>query len=82
MLQAIFAGITLLVLWSGTILGAGIWIMKMLANTKNEILADFNAKHEANRQTVAALNTLVIRHDVMLNAEFGALHGNGRAHPR
>lgn len=82
MFQAIFAGVTLLILWSVTILGAGIWIMRMLSNTKDAILADFNAKHTANSKTVAAINALVIRHDVMLNAEFGSPQGNGRSHLR
>lgn len=82
MLQAVFAGITLLILWSGTVLSAGIWIMRLINNTKKEILADFDLKHQANAQTLAAMNVLVIRHDIMLNAEFGTPQHNGRSHLR
>ncbi len=77
LLQAIFAGVTLLILWSGTVLGAGIWIMNQMRRMKEEILTDFNSKHASNAQTVKALEVLVIRHDVLLNPEFGA-RGNGR----
>lgn len=75
--EAIFAGITLLILWSSTVLGAGIWLMNRMNQLRDDILKDFNLKHEANAQTVKALEVLVIRHDVMLNPEFGA-RGNGR----
>ena len=77
--QTVFAGVTLLILWSSTVLGAGVWLMRLITRTKEEILADFNLKHEANAHTVKALETLVIRHDVILNAEFGT-RVNGPAH--
>ena len=80
--EAIFAGVTLLILWTSTVLGAGIWLMKLINSTKKEILDDFNEKHEANAQTVAALNELVIRHDVLLNSEFGAPLNGTRSHLR
>lgn len=82
LLQAIFAGVTLLILWSTTIVGAVSWISKRISEAKKEILLDFNAKHDANAQTVKALEVLVIRHDTMLNAEFGAPQRNGRSHLR
>ena len=68
--QTVFAGVTLLILWSTTLAGAVVWIVNRISKAKEEILADFNAKHESNLQTVKSLETLVIRHDVMLNAEF------------
>lgn len=80
--EAIFAGVTLLILWSGTVLGAGIWIMNLINRTKNEILKDFNAKHADNAQTVKALEALVIRHDVLLNPEFNGQLGGSRSHHR
>lgn len=80
--EAIFAGITLLILWSGTVLGAGIWIMNLIRRTKEEILRDFNAKHLDNAQTVRALNELVIRHDVLLNQEFGIPLNGERSYMR
>ena len=77
LLQAIFAGVTLLILWSGTVLGAGIWIMSQMKTMETKILKELDVKHESNSQTVRALETLVIRHDVMLNPEFG-VRVNGR----
>ena len=74
--QAIFAGVTLLILWSTTLAGAVVWIVNRIGKAKEEIMADFNTKHEANLQTVKALETLVIRHDVMLNSEFNG-YGKG-----
>lgn len=72
---AICAGITLLILWSTTIIGAAIWLMGKLKEIKEEILADFQIKHEENTRKVAALETLVIRHDTILDPEF---NGTGR----
>jgi hypothetical protein len=74
--QAVFAGVTLLILWSTTLAGAVVWIVNRISKAKEEIMADFNTKHEANLQTVKALETLVIRHDVMLNSEFNG-YGKG-----
>lgn len=82
LLEAIFAGVTLLILWSGTLVAAVLWIVDRINKAKREILKDFNAKHEANALTVKALNELVIRHDVLLNAEFGAPLNGARAHLR
>lgn len=79
-IQALFAGITLLILWTGTVLGAGIWIMRLITRTKDEILRDFNMKHDANAKTVKALEALVIRHDVLLNPEFNGHGGSSRIH--
>lgn len=73
---AICAAVTLLILWSTTIIGGALWLMRQLKDLKTEILNDFNEKHQANAQTVKALESLVIRHDVQLNPEF---NGSGRA---
>jgi hypothetical protein len=75
-IAAICAGITLLILWSTTIIGAAIWLMGKLNELKKEILADFQVKHDENSKKVAALETLVIRHDTILDPEF---NGSGKA---
>jgi hypothetical protein len=64
------AGLGLLITWTSTVIGAAIWLMRRLDKLKEEILADFQTKHDANAQTVEALKVLVIRHDVQLNPEF------------
>lgn len=74
---AICAGVTLLILWTSTVIGAAIWLMGKLKELKDEILDDFNAKHSANDETVKALEALVIRHDLILDPEF---NGSGRSH--
>lgn len=79
MVVAVTAGVTLLILWSATVFKASSWITSLVKNTKDEILEDFSKKHEENARTVKALETLVIRHDVILNAEFGSLRPNGQA---
>lgn len=73
---AICAAVTLLILWTGTVIGAAIWLMGKLKELKDEILEDFNAKHSANATTVQALEALVIRHDLILEPEF---NGSGRS---
>ena len=72
---AICAGVTLLILWSTTIIGGAIWLMRQLKDLKAEILADFQSKHDANANTVRALEALVMRHDIALNPEF---NGTGK----
>lgn len=73
---AICAGVTLLILWTGTVIGGAVWLMGKLKEVKDEILQDFNAKHNANGETVKALEALVIRHDLILDPEF---NGSGRS---
>jgi len=67
---AICAGITLLILWTSTVIGAAIWLMGKLNELKAEILADFRLKHDENAEKVEALRTLVMRHDILLEPEF------------
>jgi len=67
---AICAGVTLLVLWTASSIGAVLWITNAINRVKKEILADFQTKHDANEKTVKALEVLVIRHDTILNPEF------------
>lgn len=76
---ALCAAAGLLITWTSSIAGAAIWLMRRLDSIKREILADFHAKHEENNRKVAALETLVIRHDTMLDPEF---NGSGRASRR
>lgn len=73
---AICAGVGLLITWTATVVGVAIWLMGKLKELKDEILADFQTKHEENTRKVAALETLVIRHDTILDPEF-----NGNAKP-
>lgn len=72
---AICTGVALLILWTSTVIGAAIWLMGKLKELKDEILSDFNAKHQANEQTVKAIEALVMRHDIQLNPEF---NGTGK----
>jgi hypothetical protein len=76
---AVCAVVTLLILMGSTVVGCAIWIMREFNRVKDEILADFNRKHEANLTTVRALEVLVARHDILLNPEFGGRHSNGRS---
>ena len=76
--EAIFAGVTLFILWTVTVLGGGVWLMSQLKTLKTEILADFDSKHKANEMTVKALNELVIRHDTILNPEWRSELANGQ----
>lgn len=52
--------------------------MREFNRVKDEIMADFNRKHEANLLTVHALEVLVARHDILLTPEFTVRHPNGR----
>jgi hypothetical protein len=74
---AICAGVTLLILWTTTVIGGAVWLMRQFKTLKDEILQDFNAKHATNATTVKALEALVIRHDLILEPEF---NGSGRSH--
>lgn len=74
---AICAGVTLLILWTGTVVGGAVWLMGKLKELKNEILQDFNAKHKDNETAVKAMEELVMRHDLILEPEF---NGSGRSH--
>jgi hypothetical protein len=68
--NVIFAGVSLLIVYTVTILGGATWLNNKFQAMKNEIIADFNAKHASNAETVKALEVLVIRHDTMLNPEW------------
>lgn len=74
---AICAGVTLLILWTTTVIGGAVWLMRQFKALKEEILRDFSTKHDANATTVKALEALVIRHDLILEPEF---NGSGRSH--
>lgn len=73
---AICAGVTLLILWTSTVIGGAVWLMRQFKALKEEILADFDTKHNANETTVKAMEELLIRHDVILQPEF---NGSGRS---
>lgn len=74
-ITAACAAAGLLITWTTSIAGAAIWLMRRLDGIKKEILADFNEKHAENGRKVAALETLVIRHDTILDPEF---NGTGK----
>lgn len=77
---AICAGVTLLILWTSTVIGGAIWLMKQFKALKEEILKDLDDKHKTNALTIQALETLVMRHDLILEPEF---NGSGRSnYPR
>jgi len=73
------AAITLLILWTSTVIAAALWLMNKLKELKKEILADFKAKHEENAQKVEAMRALVMRHDLILDPEF---NGSGKSRAR
>ena len=70
------AAVGLLITWTSTVVGAALWVAGKINKMKQEILADFEAKHTENTRKVAALETLVIRHDTILDPEF---NGSGRS---
>lgn len=74
---AICAGVTLLILWTTTVIGGVVWLNGQFKSVKKEILDDFNAKHGDNERTVKAMEALVMRHDLLLEPEF---NGSGRSH--
>jgi hypothetical protein len=79
-IMVIFAGVTLLILWTSTVIGAAIWLMSKLNELKKEILDDFKNKHEENSKKVQAMEVLVMRHDLILEPEFnGSASGSRRA---
>lgn len=65
----------LLITWTTSIATAAIWLMRRLDAIKKEILEDFDSKHKENNRKVAALETLVIRHETILDPEF---NGSGK----
>jgi len=67
---AVCAAAGLLITWTTSIAVATRWLMEKLNTIKTEILTDFQKKHEENTKKVAALETLVIRHDTILDPEF------------
>lgn len=75
-IAAICAAITLLILWTSTVIGGAVWLMRQFKALKEEILSDFEVKHSANATTVKALEALVMRHDIILEPEF---NGSGRS---
>ncbi len=73
---AICAGVTLLILWTSTVIGGAIWLMNQLKTLKEGILEDFSQKHKDNEAVIKAMEELVMRHDLILEPEF---NGSGRS---
>lgn len=76
--MAICAGVTLLIYFTASIIGAVVFLYNKIDESKKEILKDVSEKHKENDQRYNALSTLVTRHDILLNPEFT----NGKAHVR
>ena len=66
---AICAGVTLLILWTSTIIGGAVWLMDKLNKLKTEILDDFNLKRRGQRgeREGDAGGVGALRHDILLN---------------
>ena len=73
---AICAGVTLLILWTTTVIGGAVWLMRQLKDLKAEILGDFSATHKDTEAVIQAMEQLVMRHDLILEPEF---NGSGRS---
>jgi len=69
------AAVGLLITWTTTMVTAALWVVTKINKVKTEILADIKAKHEENRVRVDAMQTLLIRHDTILDPEF---NGTGK----
>lgn len=76
---AICAAAGLLITWTTTTAGVALWLASRFDTIKKEILEDFNTKHSENTRKVAAIETLVIRHDTMLDPEFNGSSSHRRA---
>ena len=68
---AIFAGVTLLIYFTGSVIASVIFIFKKIDATREAILLDVSVKHNENDVRYEALNKLVIRHETLLDPEFG-----------
>jgi hypothetical protein len=66
---------TLFIYFTATLIGAVIALFRKMDKVKEDILTDVKVKHAENNQRYEALNTLVVRHELLLNPEFA----NGRA---
>lgn len=77
---AIIAGATFMVFWTATVLGLMSWISTKIEKLGDKLIANFDAKHEANNTRYNALHTLVIRHDTILSPEFSGNTLNGKQH--
>jgi len=63
----------LMITWTSTMIGAALWIVGKINKVKTEILDDIRKKHEENRVRVDAMQTLLIRHDTILDPEFNGV---------
>lgn len=68
--EAVFAGVSLLIYFTATMIGGVVFILGRIEKAKNEILTDVKSRHEENRLRVDILQQLVIRHDAWLNPEY------------
>lgn len=59
------AGLTFMVLWTASILGLAAYITRQFS----ELRRDFDGKHKENGERYDRLNTLVTRHDTILNRQ-------------
>jgi hypothetical protein len=69
-----------LVLYTVTVIGGATWLQTQFKNLKQEIIDDFDTKHKENAETVKALETLVMRHDFIINPEWRGNAANKQHH--
>lgn len=70
----IIAGLTFVLLYSGTLVGVVVWIQRRIEENRRELQKDFDRKHLENSRTMRALEALVLRHDTLLNPEWRTAH--------
>lgn len=75
----IIAGLTFVILYSGTLVGVVVWIQRRIEENRRELQKDFDRKHLENSRIMRALEALVLRHDVLLNPEWRTSHAQYHA---
>jgi hypothetical protein len=73
--QVIIAGVSLLIYFSATLAGAIVFVINRISAGDEKITTKLDLYHEENRNRINAMQTLLIRHDVLLSPEFNNGHG-------
>lgn len=66
-INLIFTALTFVVLWTGSVIGLAAWIYRQFEKLRK----DFDDKHIENGKRYDAINSLVIRHETILNRPGG-----------
>ncbi len=56
---AICAGVTLLIYFTGSIIGAVVFIFRKIDRLRDQILTDVDAKHSENNKRIGALENVI-----------------------